>query len=284
VISVIYGFLNPVVSGNGDFGRLAGGLGDANDQAAVLVAAIPIATSLAFAWRNRPALRNAALLGAVMCLAGVVNTLSRGGLVALAVVLLAAVVFSGRWRPWATALLLIVTVGTAVYFIAIASNNQRARVTSTTTSGRDDIWRIARRMISARPVTGFGSGNFQVSAIHYVNQAGPISNANLIVDVPHVAHNIYLELLADLGVPGLLAFLGIVASCMGAAGRAALDFRRSGDRDLELISRCVLLSLVGFMTADFFLSGEFSKQLWLMLALCPALLLLARSKLADATG
>lgn len=284
VVSVLYGFVNPVTAGQGDFGRLAGGLGDANDQAAVLVAAIPIAIGLSVAWKDRLPLRMAAWAGAVLCLVGVVNTLSRGGLIALAVVMLAAVVFSGPWRPWATALLLTVTVGTAVYFVALAPNSARARVTMTNTSGRDDIWKVARRMIATHPITGVGSGNFQVSAIHYVSQAGPLTEATLIVDVPHVAHNIYLELLADLGIPGLVAFLGIVVSCLAAAGRAALEFQRAGRRDLELIARCILLSLVGFMTADFFLSGEFSKQLWLTLALCPALLLLARSQIADQAG
>jgi hypothetical protein len=43
----------------------------------------------------------------------------------------------------------------------------------------------------------------------------------------------------------------------------------------------MLLALVAFMSADFFLSGEFSKQLWLTFALCPAVL--ALSETAGAT-
>jgi hypothetical protein len=37
----------------------------------------------------------------------------------------------------------------------------------------------------------------------------------------------------------------------------------------------MVLALVAFMSADFFLSGEFSKQLWLTFALCPTVLALS---------
>ncbi len=50
---------------------------------------------------------------------------------------------------------------------------------------------------------------------------------------------------------------------------------------MELMSRCALLAIVGFMTSNFFLSGEFSKQLWLVFALGPALLDLARRQRRD---
>ncbi|HTA15995.1 MAG TPA: hypothetical protein VK781_14150, partial [Solirubrobacteraceae bacterium] len=52
-------------------------------------------------------------------------------------------------------------------------------------------------------------------------------------------------------------------------------FERQGDAGLELAARCVVLALIGFLAADFFLSGEFSKQLWLTFGLCSALLGLA---------
>jgi putative inorganic carbon (hco3(-)) transporter len=109
-----------------------------------------------------------------------------------------------------------------------------------------------------------------------VQAPGSITSARLIVDAPHVAHNVYLELLADLGVPGLLAFVGVAIFSLLAGLRAARAFERQGDAGLELAARCVVLALIGFLAADFFLSGEFSKQLWLTFALCSALLGLAR--------
>jgi putative inorganic carbon (hco3(-)) transporter len=271
IISTAYGFIYATGTAGG---RLEGGIGDANEQAAVLVAAIPIALALGNTMR-RPALRLLCWGGGVFCLIGVFTTLSRGGLIALGFVMAAAVLFGGRWRAKAAVLLAVTALGTITYYFAIAPLAARQRVTSSTTSGRSDIWHVAWRMIQAHPITGSGSGNFQEASIHYVQGIGSISNANLIVDVPHVAHNIYLQLLADLGIPGLLAFLGVAGFSMVAVGKAALRFERQGDREMELVARCLLLSVVAFMSADFFLSGEFSKQLWLTFALCPAVLALS---------
>ncbi len=275
IISTAYGFISPAATGSVE-GRLAGGIGDANEQAAVLVAAIPIALALGNAMR-RPALRLLAWGGGVFCLIGVFTTLSRGGLIALGCVMVAAVGFGGRWRGKAAVLLAATLLGTVTYYFAIAPLAARQRVTSATTSGRSDIWRVGWRMVEAHPIIGSGSGNFQEAAIHYVQGIGNLTSANLIVNVPHVAHNVYLEMLADLGIPGLLAFVGVAGFSMLAVARAARRFERQDDREMELVARCMFLALVAFMSADFFLSGEFSKQLWLTFALCPAVLALSHA-------
>jgi putative inorganic carbon (HCO3(-)) transporter len=275
IVSTAYGAFNPAAAGAGDYGRLTGGLGDSNEQAAVLVAAVPLAVGLAGAVA-RTWMRYLAWLGGLVCLAGALNTLSRGGLVALGVVMVTAVIFGGRWRARAAVLLAVTALGTVTYFVAVAPLGARERLTMASTSGRSDIWRVGWRMVVAHPVFGVGSGNFQNAAIHYVQGIGSLTSAHLIVDVPHVAHNVYLELLADLGIPGLVAFLGVAAFSLLAAGRAARAFERQGDTSFELIARCLVLALVAFLTADVFLSGEFSKQLWLTFALCPATLALSR--------
>jgi hypothetical protein len=41
---------------------------------------------------------------------------------------------------------------------------------------------------------------------------------------------------------------------------------------MEVMSRALVIALVGTLAADFFISEEFSKQLWLLLALGPAFL------------
>jgi putative inorganic carbon (hco3(-)) transporter len=282
IISTAYGFISPAATGAVD-GRLAGGIGDANEQAAVLVAAIPIAIALGGALR-RPGLRLLCWGGGLFCLIGVFTTLSRGGLIALGCVMVAAVVFGGRWRAKAAVLLAVTILGTVTYYFAIAPLAARQRVTMANTSGRSDIWRVGWRMVQAHPLTGVGSGNFQEAAVHYVQGIGTLTSAFLIVDVPHVAHNVYLELLADLGVPGLLAFLGVAGFSTLAAAQAARRFERQGDVAMELIARCQVLALVAFMSADFFLSGEFSKQLWLTFALSPAILALSHRPGAEPLG
>ena len=45
---------------------------------------------------------------------------------------------------------------------------------------------------------------------------------------------------------------------------------------MEKLARGWLIAMAGVLTADVFLSAEYSKQLWLLLALGPALLSVAR--------
>jgi hypothetical protein len=50
---------------------------------------------------------------------------------------------------------------------------------------------------------------------------------------------------------------------------------------MELIARGVFVGLVGILAADFFLSAQFSKQLWLLLGLGPALLAMSSRRSID---
>ena len=90
--------------------------------------------------------------------------------------------------------------------------NQWSRVGSGSTStaaGRAEMWRNALEAMSDYPLTGIGLYTFPA-----------VSWANYVYDVVspsfqmNHAHNTYLETGVDLGIPGLLAFLFIVAVVM----------------------------------------------------------------------
>jgi O-antigen ligase len=132
-------------------------------------------------------------------------------------------------------------------------------------------------MASAHPVTGVGSGNFTVSSIHYVLKPGSIKY-DYFIDHPKVAHNMYLHVLAELGIVGLVLFLSLVGFAVVSASRAARMFAEVGDQDMDLLTRGVLLAMLGILAADFFLSGQLSKQLWLLLGAGPALLAIAKTR------
>ena len=59
---------------------------------------------------------------------------------------------------------------------------------------------------------------------------------------------------------------------------AALAYRRAGDWEMELLCYAVLCGVTGFLAASFFLSEEYSKQLWIVVALGPALLRASRDQ------
>ena len=92
---------------------------------------------------------------------------------------------------------------------------------------------------------------------------------------PKVTHNIYLQVLAELGVIGLGLFLTIIAMCLICAIRAARRFARAGERKLDLLARGLFIGLTALVVADFFSSEVYSKQLYLLLATGPALFAIA---------
>jgi O-antigen ligase len=274
LISAAYGLAVPTTPDAQ--GRLSGGVGNANETAAALVAGGVLAGALVAALRSPP-LRIAALVAVPFCVVGLFLTVSRGGLVALAAALLAAVAVAGRWRPAILAIVAVAGVVAVGYFASVAPPEARQRVTHVQGgTGREDVWKVGWRMVEAEPIRGIGAGNFPNTSVHYLLEPGVIARSDFIVDTPKVAHNMYLEVLAETGVIGLALFLGILGFSLGCTLQAVRSFRDAGDQALEIVSRALFVALVGLLAANFFGSHMFSKQLWLLLSLAPALLAIAR--------
>jgi len=120
-------------------------------------------------------------------------------------------------------------------------------------------------MFEDKPAIGVGVGNFrEVSANYALTQSGTVESSDLVIDVPKQAHNVYLEALSELGLPGLVLLLAIIFLSLRATLRAAEASLRDGDLRME--ARGVFAAQVGFLVAAFFASIEFNKQLWLLIA------------------
>ena len=281
-LAAAYGIVAPPQATEAD--RLAGTVGEPNELAAVLVAGIALAVGLA-AMAGSPPVRLAWMLGAAVCATGIFLSLSRAGLVALGCALIAGTLVGGRWRGWALVVAIVVATTTVTYFSAFAEPEARQRVTTIEGgSGRSDIWTIGWRMVEDRPILGVGAGNFPVASIHYLLEPGAVLRDEFIVDDPKVAHNVYLQVTAELGVVGGLMFVSILAFSLACCVRAARRFGARGDERMEILSRALVVALIGVLAADFFASEQFSKQLWLLLGLGPALLGIASRDSAPAAA
>lgn len=280
-VAAVYGIANPG-SFEADYGRLESAALDPNELAALLVPAFALCMFTAVGMRDRHELRLAALFVGLLCATTIVLTVSRGGLIALAVMLSVAVVVAGRWR-WRVVLVAIAIVcGVFIYFAGFASQTEVDHLRSTTQGdarleeGRVTIWEVAWRMASQNPIQGVGVGNFQTSSVHYLLQPGSTPRSDLIVDTPTVVHNTYLEVAAETGTVGLILYLSFVGFCVGALGRAIRVLNRAGDWEMELLARALFAGTCGLLVADFFISDELNKALWLLLALGPAMLIVGR--------
>jgi O-antigen ligase len=282
-LSGVYGIIVPPPPQ--DLGRLAGAGGDPNETAAALVAAAAIAIALAVSWRDKPFMRVVAIVVAPLCAFASLLTLSRGGLVAFAAALIAAVLMAGRRRPQ---MMLLAGVSAALvvgYFAFFAPASAVERVTEVHGgTGRTDIWKVGLRMVQGAPLQGIGAGNFPIVSIHYLLEPGALLRDDFIVQTPKVAHNTYLEVLAELGVVGLTLFLIVVFFAIGCAVRAARYAAEVKDREIDILARALVVALASLLAANFFISREYSKQLWLLFALGPVMLEILRRDHGVARG
>lgn len=272
ILAVLYG----VATGNNvDGSRLAGALGDPNETAAVLVSAAVIALALGVSERRSPRLRLLAFAAALASLIGLAATASRGGLIALALTLVAAVIMAGRWRRHAATAAGIGVVLLLGWFVLLAPASSLSHISNLETA-RTTLWTVAGRTIQANPLVGVGNDNFQNTAANYLVKPGSTTAAAQVVIDPHVAHSIYLEIWADLGVVGLILFTGLVLSSLRAGVLAARAFEKAGRRSEEILARGVVVAIIAMLAADIFLSDQYSKQFFLLIALAPTTLALAR--------
>ncbi len=281
-ISAAYGVVTQPSASSG-LDRLSGTFGDPNELAAVLVAGLVLAGGMA-ADRSRDALvRGLFIGGAAACFFGVMLTVSRGGLISLGAAMIAAIILGNRARGRLIFVAVLTVLAALAYFSAFAPRTAVDRISNADGgSGRTSIWKVAERVVRSKPVTGLGMGNFQVASIHFLLQPGALPRSDLIVDRPSVVHNMYLEVAAEDGIPGLVLFLVIVGGCLGASIRASRNFARRRERGSEVLALSVAVAVIAVLAADFFLSNEFSKQLWLLLGLGPALQSVSRKPAGDA--
>jgi putative inorganic carbon (HCO3(-)) transporter len=263
-------------------GRLAG-LFDPNFFAAELIPAILIACFL-FVTADSGRTRWLSAAVALVDLVAFVLTQSRGGIVGLAVALLVALAVAGRARPRLLALiLLLVAVGLGYYLTYKPAHVFQSGGTSglaSTSSGRTDEWQVALRIFGGHPVGGVGLGSYQAAEPSYATQTFNLSVVRFIVSFRQLAHNMYLQVAAELGLVGLLLFFIILALPLKAAARTLAKFG-SALGELEFPVRGLLAGAVGLLAAYVFLSADLEKPLWFVLGLLASVPELIREDSAE---
>jgi O-antigen ligase len=251
---------------------------DANDLAAVMAMAVPLALGLATRARGIAKLW---WLGTMSILLAVyAGTGSRGGTIAIVVGSIVFVLGQGGSRRITYALLCIVA-GAVTWTFAPAT--LRTRVTSfiegqsdyneTDYTGRKAVWARARGYIAERPVFGVGLNNFPFMEGETCKRLFPGQGCKW-----SATHNSYLQAAADLGVPGGALFVALLS--VGFINGYAVWRPRRGNPKDPLHRPELLASLVGFAAAATFLSLAYFHLTFALIAL----ITLARRTRALAAG
>jgi putative inorganic carbon (HCO3(-)) transporter len=211
--------LNLMILGSGDSAamqqmghasvfRIGGTLGGANALAWYLDYLLPL--TAAFLYYPLSRLLRAGLL--VTLFTGCVVlflTLSRGGwlgfLAGLIIVLIYQIRKSPLFRRIFIVVFILLSLGISTLLLYGIQNPVKARLTTDDNSSahfRVLMMRIAYHMIKAKPFSGHGINNYVL-----VHSRFDQSNEQVTVVFPYPVHNFYLQLAAEVGLPGLLFLL-----------------------------------------------------------------------------
>jgi O-antigen ligase len=228
-----------------------GTLNDPNDLGLLFVVALPLALYLS---RNSRWLgRWLGLAGAGLLLYGIYLTDSRGAMLATAA-MAAAYAYVRHGALGATAILGLGLLVNAY----LPSRLQGLELGESSAMGRVDSWYEGLQMFLSQPILGVGAQNF--------------TEYNALT-----AHNSFVLVLAETGLVGYalwLSFVGYTFRMMLTMLRYQPDPASDGSdaalrwRDERGLAFAMLISLVGFFAAAFFLSRSYQSLLYLLVAIC----------------
>lgn len=197
-----------------------------NVMAGSLVILLPIIVGfLLFDWAHIMSYERILYLGsAIVVLFVLILTKSRGGLIAFSVTILLLTIL--RWRlGWILLVAVPFLVGIFTYSYGLTSSLE-AITYNETLPGIDvrlDIWSRAIYMIQDFSITGIGMGSFGDLADmlypFFLSEPG---------SVPH-AHNLYLQIAVDLGIPGLVCWLAILFVVIFTSWKLSRQGKELGD-------------------------------------------------------
>jgi probable O-glycosylation ligase (exosortase A-associated) len=219
---------------------VGGMIGDNNDFALALNMTLPILVYVATQVQNRW-VRLAAISLVPLTAITVVFTHSRGGFLSLAAVTVFMILRSRR-KLLAMAVVAILVVAGSM-FVPQSFYERMGTIgdfrNDSSSMGRLNAWQASLSMANDYPVFGVGLDNFLFMFVYYAPDPEDI----------HVAHNTYLQVLAEAGYTGLILYLGLFAvagwtlwSAHRRARRYRIDWASQGATYLQA---SVLAFLVG---------------------------------------
>jgi O-antigen ligase len=266
-------------------GRLTGAVngifGNPNDLALTMVTFLPPAIVIALARRNSIEKRLSAAVIAVLMLATIVLTKSRGGMLGLVTELIVLVLIGGKVRRGFSVMLVGVLLvaspfAPSAFWIRMASildEQQDAREFTGSREARRIVMEEGIKVFLERPFTGVGAGQFQ-------NYNPPGRRERW-----RETHNSLIQVASETGIFGLVAFSYLIIRCAVTAvatrrmlwraarsSTAAVDLvLPASDRDsLYGHTTAMTAALAGWFVGAMFASVAYGWTFYYLLALVVA--------------
>ncbi len=250
--------------------RLWGSIGDSNFYAQIMLALVPIAVER-FMHEKKQILRLLAGWGAFVCVLTVYYTFSRGGFLALLVVIM-LIFLRQPSKPYVGLVMFAVLALVAYQFLPA---QYTARITSlfqlipgvnvsakkdASLTGRASANIIGWNMFSDHPVLGVGVGNYNANFTYYARELGLSHEAG-------AAHNLYLEIAAERGILGLLAFSAIIYSTFRVLSNTKRMALNKNFKEFAAICDALSTGLTGYLVAATFLHDAHIRYFWILLGI-----------------
>jgi O-antigen ligase len=257
---------------------------DANDLGMMLVCTLPLI--LYFSRRGSPIIVRVVAwgLGALFLMA-IVKTGSRGAFLGLiAVTVFALLTFAAM--PVRSRIAVVIAGFMAFSFIATEQYWGMMRTllnpqddynwSGKSESGRMEIWKRGIGYMMDRPLTGVGARQFAMAE----GTLSPLAvRQSLGIGVRWAAaHNSFVQIGAELGIPALLVFVAMIVAAFRALGKISRHRPHDdpGRRREAALAQALRASIVGYCVSGFFLSQGYGAYLYAMLAMIAALSAVSR--------
>lgn len=259
--------------------RAAGPIGDPNYYAQALLIPLPVAVAFCFierGWRGR--LLAAAAAGLIIAAVGL--TYSRGGAIGMAAVLIMIALLMRVRLPVILAaglsILLLLSVVSPEFFGRVASIGDVRHVASTEGNvdrsfrGRLGENLAAWNVFIDHPVFGVGPDNFALYYQEYADELGMAYHAE-----NRIAHNLYLNVAADLGLVGLLLTMAVMVVPIFQLWGVYRAFYHTRPF-LAKTAAALGTAHVGYLITGVLLTLAYERYFWCLLALAGSASLLGR--------
>jgi O-antigen ligase len=189
------------------------------------------------------------LLAAIVMVSGLFFSLSRMGIISAVAALAVMAAFAGFQRKaglWVAAgimacgIILVLWMGAGPALGRFGTISQEY---ASVDESRWSLWKDTARLIGGHPLLGSGLGTFPVAFTR-------VQSTFLGQFVNH-AHNDYLELASDLGIPAAALFFGSTATLLARAARNAASWEVSFERAMALGCLGSIAAILLHSLADF---------------------------------